>query len=691
MLGEGLICVWQAAFARTIEKERDIDFADDLKCITKQVFSALSDKTFSEKEFACIIKHGYASFQDFKAYIMKNLQDDDVPDYLQIAAIEEECWKLSKGAYKSNIPEKSLKKLWQIANRLTLANSYPPVICKKELELLSKKAVDYLSHEGSAAFLCDHATFPQLLVHLEETLFSGSSEEKIVTFVDDLHCWLVWEVSRTGWIYKRSKSGSNWTTWVKRWCALLPERLLFFEKECPTMDELPTSEFMLTKATKVECPGAESKLGKRFKLSNLPFAECDIVTKEPRAWISKIQQLIQNPATPVQNLLLERYRLREDYKRKTKENTDNLYKYLRTNNDSEGFDSGEDTIYRIFEDKAAEEEAKMKAMFMKFDSDGNGLIDKPEFEKFVKDLGLQIKDTELNLIFNQIDKSSNGLIDFNEFCQYFSEQVLDEHAASEDVNAIRGAFLAADQDGSGTINFKEFSDYMWEKKRDIRMNYLLKAFGKFETSGDGELSFLEFRKYMEKEESVEIRRKTSKKQMQEPKGISAFEMQLRRSFDATESDELAKFLNDRWKSFSAFKRRTNGGSIVMTGGEEMVSDVLPGNYSLVDLVCFSDLPPLEPKHTVIKGVKWVSSKVPGKSGQAIFPSSFDGKIVTEIATNEHLRYYGASHNTPPDRISSSGETYSLCSTGDHSQQRLSDRHMENDAVGRGCYRPRAHV
>ena len=139
MLGEGLICVWQAAFARTIEKERDIDFADDLKCITKQVFSALSDKTFSEEEFACIIKHGYASFQDFKAYIMKKLQDDDVPDYLQIAAIEEECWKLSKGAYKSNIPEKSLKKLWQIANRLTLANSYRQSFARKNLNCCRRK------------------------------------------------------------------------------------------------------------------------------------------------------------------------------------------------------------------------------------------------------------------------------------------------------------------------------------------------------------------------------------------------------------------------------------------------------------------------------------------------------------------------------------------------------------------------
>ena len=60
---------------------------------------------------------------------------------------------------------------------------------------------------------------------------------------------------------------------------------------------------------------------------------------------------------------------------------------------------------------------------------GMGFCDKPEFEKYIKDHGLKIKDAELNLIFQQIDKSSNGVIDFNEFCEYFSEQVLDEQCA----------------------------------------------------------------------------------------------------------------------------------------------------------------------------------------------------------------------------------------------------------------------
>ena len=116
------------------------------------------------------------------------------------------------------------------------------------------------------------------------------------------------------------------------------------------------------------------------------------------------------------------------------------------------------------------------------------------------------------------------------------------------------------------------------------------------------------------------------------KGISAFERQLQKTFEATESDELAEFLNDRWKSFAAFKRQTNRGSVVMTGSDEMFSDFLPGDYNLVDIACFSDLPPLEPRHTVIKGVKWVSSNVPGISGRVIFPDSFDDKKWQQMST-----------------------------------------------------------
>lgn len=644
MVGDRLICVWQTLFARTLSKGQDISFAEELKKLTEELLKILTDEPFSEDAYDSIVRHGYVSFQDYKAYILEQIRDDELPSYVSLDQIEEECWKLSKDAYKSRLSEKTIKKIWQISNRLTLGNTYPPIICKEEIDLICDKVVAYIDLQGKEKKLSyGDATFPDMLKFLEEELFQGCSEQRVEECVNDFHCWLVWEVCKTGWMHKRAKTGPNWTNWVKRWVVLVPNRLMFYEKENSSLDDKHKSEFMITESTKIllhdAYKGGDKKLDGRFKTCNPPLSDCEMATNnndEAKLWVKEIGEHIRSSETPVQKLLRERYRIREELMRKTKDNTSELSKYLGTSKCARGLETADEDNNEI-----EAEEAKLKALYMTLDTDGNGFIDRKEFDKYIENLGLKMKENEVSLVFHQIDKNSNGVIDFNEFCEYFSGQVLDEHGSGEDVNAIRGAFLAADRDGTGKINFKEFSEYMWGKKTDIRMTTLLKAFSKMEGSGDGELSFSEFKNLLQKEGSG-IGKIPTNKQEKDTSAISAFERRLQSTYQEIESDDLANFLNDRWKSFAAFRREGSSGSLVMTGNDEMVSDVLPGNYNLVDLVCFSDLPPLKPQHTTIKGFKWVSSKVPGKSGRAIFPSSFDGKIATEFATNEHLRYYGSS-------------------------------------------------
>jgi hypothetical protein len=43
----------------------------------------------------------------------------------------------------------------------------------------------------------------------------------------------------------------------------------------------------------------------------------------------------------------------------------------------------------------------------------------------------------------------------------------------------------------------------------------------------------------------------------------------------------------------------------MSGQRRLVRDILPGSYTLADVVEFSDLPPLLPNHTVVKGCFWI--------------------------------------------------------------------------------------
>ena len=102
------------------------------------------------------------------------------------------------------------------------------------------------------------------------------------------------------------------------------------------------------------------------------------------------------------------------------------------------------------------------------------------------------------------------------------------------------------------------------------------------------------------------------------------------------------FTRQRWKNFASLKRTNSDGKLVMTGAPGMVADVVPGSYSLLDLALFNDLPPIIPKLVAVKGVTWNSSNVPEKSGQIVFPADFAGKIPVDIATIDHLAYYGAT-------------------------------------------------
>jgi Ca2+-binding EF-hand superfamily protein len=59
---------------------------------------------------------------------------------------------------------------------------------------------------------------------------------------------------------------------------------------------------------------------------------------------------------------------------------------------------------------------------------------------------------------------------------------------------MRKAFLEADRDGSGTLNFREFTEFVWEKNRSARMTKVLQSFANITTD---EISFSDFEKMVE--------------------------------------------------------------------------------------------------------------------------------------------------------------------------------------------------
>lgn len=282
---------------------------------------------------------------------------------------------------------------------------------------------------------------------------------------------------------------------------------------------------------------------------------------------------------------------------------------------------------------------KLEAMFLSIDKDGNGKINREEFKEYMDSLGTNIDEKETNLMFDSIDKDKNDYIFFDEFEEFFKGSIMGDEDKSDGMATLRTAFLQADKDGSGTVSFQEFSEYAYSMRRDMAVEQLMASFQNLDNTSDGQISFEEFQNFLQDS--------TMKEMAGSIKPSTKAENFLKNTYQETDVNDLVSFLGSRWEKFSNFKRYGDKGELVMTGDNEKVQDVIPGSYSLVDLACFNDIPPIEPRKVVIKGVKWIDSNIPGKSGKAVFPPDFDGKVPTEIATTESLAYYGcslANHN-----------------------------------------------
>lgn len=274
------------------------------------------------------------------------------------------------------------------------------------------------------------------------------------------------------------------------------------------------------------------------------------------------------------------------------------------------------------------ERKKIKCVFLDFDKDGDGYLEKKEFCLALKKMGLMnINETESEEIFNNIDKDGNGMIIFDEFYEYFIENIL-----CDEKSVLRKAFVEADKKQRGVVNFKEFSEFVKNRNTSVTLEKVLSTFDKL--CGENEKEELTYQDF----EHVSILEELGLF----PSSLDSFEAQRKSRFDTSNSNILREKLKERWQKFASFKRQGENGETVMTGSSDIVDDFVPGEYNLKDLANFNDLPTILPKMTVVRGVSWETSNIPNTSGNLVFPSDFNGVIEVEIATNELLAYYQCS-------------------------------------------------
>lgn len=649
------MCILQTVYAKDIFPESGVKKATVQSVVEN--FEGIEGVNYSESVFHEMFTESKVEFSKLVKYARTSLCSPWLSLPLFIEKIEVKCWEMCRRTYTTMGIELSVKadeicKLWCVFSRLCDEGTYPPTISHEASTFLVERIAKSLSKSwgsSSSVFGMD-MKFKDLLEYLDKSYFSISQPEAVKQSIDEIYSWLVKEVMKTGWLWKRTRKNANWTNWLKRWFVMTPGIITYFDSD-KSNEKIRGSVVIYQSTTLEKLDDYKSIITRknRFKVSNKPALEIELSAdsaSEKDAWFNLIQQNIQvvkEGTTPRMKLFKDR----ANYEGKSKKDAlteadEKLDKFNvevpvavkpgdRKSPDKKSADEEE-----IFDNNLAEIEAdKIRTIFLKIDKDGNGRIDNNEFVEFLCGLGARVSPQEATIIFQAIDKNKDKTICYEEFVDYFLKFVMVKTNESDVETKLRKAFLEADRDRSGAVNFREFSEYVYSKRRTIAMEKLMSSFDKLDQTGKGEINFDDFKEFFKNEPIFKDIESTNR-------FSTSIEGLIKKTYDETDVESIAELLKSRWNKFASFKRYGAEGDLVMTGGHGIVSDVVPGNYSLVDLACFNDLPPIEPKSVKIEGVLWNSSTIPGRSGRVFFPADFDGVIPTEIATNETLAFYGAS-------------------------------------------------
>ena len=146
-------------------------------------------------------------------------------------------------------------------------------------------------------------------------------------------------------------------------------------------------------------------------------------------------------------------------------------------------------------------------LFREWDDDGNGALDKKEFRAAIAALGYDAPKTSIDALFDSIDDDRNGWIEFHELKAALSERGIakakkrDRAARKSDDDEDLGTGMrqnamerdAADADGDGKLNFKEFCSFVRDREEGEFTDAELKArFKALDEDGSGQVDMHEY-------------------------------------------------------------------------------------------------------------------------------------------------------------------------------------------------------
>eukprot|EP01012_Entosiphon_sulcatum_P056417 TRINITY_DN8007_c0_g1_i1.p1 TRINITY_DN8007_c0_g1~~TRINITY_DN8007_c0_g1_i1.p1 ORF type:complete len:1333 (-),score=361.12 TRINITY_DN8007_c0_g1_i1:6-4004(-) len=153
------------------------------------------------------------------------------------------------------------------------------------------------------------------------------------------------------------------------------------------------------------------------------------------------------------------------------------------------------------------DESCIKALFDKYDADGSGKLDMPEFVAGMKDLGVSQNEDVLEALFNRYDQDGSGSIDYDEFRNLQPAELVRQDEVErlqaglrevvrqkKGVLALRKLFERYDADKSGSLDVEEFAATLQDLGlgKGSTMADFRAVFKKFDADGSGSIEFMEF-------------------------------------------------------------------------------------------------------------------------------------------------------------------------------------------------------
>ena len=139
-----------------------------------------------------------------------------------------------------------------------------------------------------------------------------------------------------------------------------------------------------------------------------------------------------------------------------------------------------------------EQIAEFKEAFQIFDKDGDGSITTKELGTVMRSLGQIPSEETLNQMIQEVDQDGSGTIDFKEFLGLMEKKLRENDTEDELIEAFR----VFDRDGNGLISAQELRFVMTTAGEKLEEDEIDDLIREADINGDGYIDYEEFVKAM---------------------------------------------------------------------------------------------------------------------------------------------------------------------------------------------------